>query len=381
MFSPLLIATIALCVLYLVLILYYFVGWLSLPKVVASDEGKKPFVSIIIPVRNESEHIKACLEAIFKQNYPKYLFEVIVVDDYSTDPTIRLAKEIDENSLLVLDLQQYLGNPGEYVPNKKKAISLGIKNAKGDLIITTDGDCIAGENWLSTMVSYYQSNNYKLITGPVMLKPAKNPFTWFQQLDVMTLAGITGATIRNGSPTMCNGANLMYSKATFHAVEGFKGNNDIPTGDDVFLMQKIEKRFPNSIGYVKSIDACVCTKPEATLAGFVSQRVRWASKSSGFGNGKIALVLYFAYFFNLFIFVNLIAILQPVEMSWLPLAVIGGTKIFVDFVFAIPVTVFFRKPALLLLLPIINVFHVIYIIIIGVLSLTGKYNWKERAIK
>jgi hypothetical protein len=92
-------------------------------------------------------------------------------------------------------------------------------------------------------------------------------------------------------------------------------------------------------------------------------------------------MLYFAYFFNLFIFVNLIAVLQPVKMSWLPLAVIGGTKIFADLLFTIPTTVFFRKPALLLLLPIIDVFHVIYVIIIGVLSLTGKYNWKERAIK
>lgn len=379
MFSPLLIITIVLCVLYLAMVLYYFTGWLRLPKAEAGD-AKKPFVSIIIPVRNESEHIKACLEAIFKQNYPKYLYEVIVVDDYSTDPTIRYAREIDESNLLVLDLQQYLGRPGEYVPNKKKAISLGIKNAKGDLIITTDGDCLAGENWLSTMVGFYQSNNYKLITGPVVLKPAKNPFAWFQQLDVMMLAGITGATIRNGAPTMCNGANLMYSKATFHAVEGFKGNNDIPTGDDVFLMQKVNARYPDGIGFVKNLDACVCTRPESSLSGFISQRVRWVSKSSGFSNAKVSLVLYFAYIFNLFVFINLLAVLQPVAMSWLPLAVIGGTKLFADLLFNIPITAFFRKMALLLLLPIINVFHIAYVIIIGVLSLTGKYTWKDRAI-
>jgi len=384
-FSPLLIVSIVFAALYLTLVMYFFVGWLRLKQSIDNGQqttGKDlPFVSIVIPTRNESENIKACLESIFKQNYPKDLFEVVMVDDYSTDPTLRFAREIEGENLTVLNLMQYLGNPGEYVPNKKKAIALGIKNAKGDLIITTDGDCTMNENWLSSMVSCYQQNEFKLLTGPVMMKPAYFPLQIFQQLDVMNLIGITGATLRNNFLTMCNGANLMYAKQTFHEVEGFKGNHDVPTGDDVFLMHKINERYPESVGFVKNYDACVFTKPERGLGKFILQRIRWISKSTGFSDFKVTMVLYFAYLFNIFIIVALCFTFPLSEFSWLPLAVVGGTELFADLLFNIPVTIFFRKWYMLLLLPIIEVFYVLYVIVIGPLSLTGRYRWKDRKIK
>lgn len=383
-FSPFLIITIFFSSLYFVMVMYFFIGWLRLKKPKPVNENAKaelPFVSIVIPTRNESESIKECLESIFIQNYPQHLFEVIVIDDYSTDPTLQLAREINQKNLVVLDLMKYLGNPGEYIPNKKKAIALGIKNAKGDLIITTDGDCVMNENWLSSMVNYYQQNDFKLLTGPVMMKPAYFPLQIFQQLDVMNLIGITGATIRNNFPIMCNGANLMYAKPTFLEVEGFKGNHDVPTGDDIFLMHKINERYPNSIGFVKSFDACVFTKPEKGLGKFVSQRVRWISKSTGFSNFKVTATLYFAYLFNALIIVALCFTFPLSELSWLPLAVVLGTKLFTDFLFNIPITIFFRKWYMLLLLPFTEVFHVLYVLLIGPLSLTGRYRWKDRLVK
>ena len=384
MMSPLLIIAITLAALYFVMVMYFFVGWLRLKKVDSANavaDIKLPFVSILIPVRNEEAHIKTCLEAVLKQQYPQHLFEVIVIDDYSTDNTLSIAREINQRNLLVLDLQQYLGKPGEYLPNKKKAIALGVKNARGSLILTTDGDSFMNEQWLRSMAEYYQANNFKLITGPIMIKPAKNPLTWFQQLDVMNMAGITGATIRNGFPTMCNGANLMYSKKVFAEVDGFKGNHDVPTGDDIFLMQKINEHYPNAIGFVKNFEACVFTKPEITFKGLTAQRVRWVSKSRQFSNWKSTLVLLFAYFFNLFIVVAALMAFQPEELSWLPVAVLGGTKLLADFIFDIPVTYFFRKMILLLLLPVIEIFHVFYVVVIGALSLSGRYRWKDRLIK
>jgi len=379
--SPLLIITIAFSALYFIMVMYFFAGWLRLKKAQPETQKGLPFVSVVIPTRNESGNIKACLESIFKQNYPKELFEVLVIDDYSTDPTIRFAREVEEKNLQVFDLQQYLGRPGEYVPNKKKAIALGVKNAQGELIITTDGDCLVGENWLRTMVNTFRQNKLKLLTGPVMMKPARFPLEIFQQLDVINLLGITGATIRNGNPVMCNGANLMYAKETFLEVEGFKGNHDVPTGDDIFLMKKITDTYPDGMGFAKDFEACVFTRPEKGLSSFLSQRVRWISKSTGFSDAKVTLQLIFAYCFNLLIIITALALLQPAEMNWLPLAVAGGTKLFADLVFNMALLVFFRKLILLLLFPVIDVFHVVYVVIIGVLSLTGKYRWKDRMIK
>ena len=173
----------------------------------------------------------------------------------------------------------------------------------------------------------------------------------------------------------------MYAKQTFHDVEGFKGNNDIPTGDDIFLMQKIHQRYPNSIGFVKNYEACVFTKPEKGIGRFISQRTRWISKSTGFNDFKITATLYFAYSFNLLIIVALCFAFPLSEFSWLPLAILVGTKLVVDFLFNIPVSVFFRKWYMLILLPITEVFYIIYVLLIGPLSLTGRYRWKDRLVK
>lgn len=338
------------------------------------------FVSIIVPVRNEAAHIQQCINAVLAQDYPQHLFEVIVIDDYSTDDTYTLAREIQHDNLLVLNLAKYFGDAAEKVPNKKKAITIGVKNAKGQLIVTTDGDCTMGESWLNTMVQYYLQHNYKFITGPVMLTPAKGLLGLFQQIDVINMLGITGGTIANGYPTMCNGANLLYEKKAFMEVDGYKGNTDIPTGDDIFLMQKLEMVFPKSIGFIKNSSACVYSTPEQTFTEFVAQRVRWTSKSTSFQKKSVTAILMFAYLFNLLILVFIPAAFEKIELAWLPLALAFGTKFIMDFAFNVAVTGFFKRRLLLLLLPVFEPLHIIYVVCIGVLGLSGKYTWKERKI-
>lgn len=382
---PFLLISIVFSFLYGWLIIYFLVGWIKLNRINKEGEARGtqnrlPFVSIIIPVRNESEYIQDCLKAVFAQNYPQHLYEVIVVDDYSTDPTLRLARELQRDNLLVLDLAKYFGDASERIPNKKKAITIGVKNAKGDLIVTTDGDCNMGENWLAAMVRYYQQHDYKFITGPVLLTPPRGILGLFQQLDVISMLGITGGTIANNYPTMCNGANLLYEKKAFLEVDGYKGNTDIPTGDDIFLMQKIEMAYPTAIGFAKDIEACVYSKPEYRFSDFVAQRVRWTSKSTAFQKKSVTGILTFAYLFNLFILIFIPISFQPLDMPWLPLAIAFGTKFFFDLVFNIPITGFFKRRILLPLLPLFEVFHILYVVCIGVLGLSGKYTWKERKI-
>lgn len=379
--SPFLIISIIFSVLYCWLILYFLIGWIKLNKEVERVKAKpQPFVSIIIPVRNEAAHIQDCINAVVGQNYPAHQYEIIVIDDYSTDETYALTTEIHRENLKVLSLAKYFGDAAEKVPNKKKAITIGVKNAKGQVIITTDGDCTMQENWLSTMVDAYQLQNFKFLTGPVLLSPAKGLLGLFQQIDVINMLGITGGTIANNYSTMCNGANLLYEKKAFLEVDGYKGNTDIPTGDDIFLMQKIEMAFPGSIGFVKNIDACVYSKPESTFADFVAQRVRWTSKSTAFQKRSVTAILMFAYLFNLLILIFIPIAFEKMEMAWLPLALAFGVKFVMDLTFNIPVTGFFKKRILLLLLPVFEPLHIIYIVCIGVLGLSGTYTWKERKI-
>ena len=383
----LLIASGAVAFVYCAMVLCFLIGWLSTKKFTAAENKTafKKSVTIIIPARNEEKNIAACLDSLFKQDYPKHLYEIIVVDDYSTDDTRKITRETSFPALRLFDLQQYLGNRGEKKPNKKEALSIGIKNAQGDLIVTTDGDTVRGEKWLSTLVSFYEQNQYKLITAPVVVNPAYTPLQMLQQADVISLMGITGATIHFKSPTMCSGANLLYAKETFHELEGFKGNNDVPSGDDIFLMQKVHAKYPDGIGFVKSFDATVFTRAESGLFSFISQRIRWASKSTGYATWWVKLMLLYAYLFNaatlgmaIWCGINFAYSLN-IETLF-PAFILLGAKLFIDLLLNIPLLFFFKKWWLIFVFPIIELLHILYILFVGLLSLSGRYRWRGRRV-
>ncbi len=102
---------------------------------------------------------------------------------------------------------------------KKKAIKAGIDQAKGQLIITTDADCLFDPTWLHTIASYYQQTGAKFIAAPVVIEGKDNLLNIFQSLDFLTLQGITGASVFKRAHSMCNGANLAYEKSAFERSE------------------------------------------------------------------------------------------------------------------------------------------------------------------
>lgn len=377
-----LIIALAVSLCYLALVLYFLTGWIRLEKNPgALLPGQVPSVSIVVPVRNEAERIAACLDALQSQDYPAGFYEIIVIDDFSTDGTLGILREYQAKGIKVFSLKDYLGYQWENTPNKKKAISLGIKNASGDLVVTTDGDTLSNTAWLRTLVSYYVSNDYKLVTAPVILKPARWPFEIFQQLDVFSLAGITGATLRNHQAVMCNGANMIYEKKTFQEVEGFKGNHDVPTGDDIFLMQKIWSRYPGKVAFLASVDATISAAPVNGIGGFVNQRTRWASKSVRYQGRLLPLILGLVYFY--FVGVVYLGISAAISPEWflIPFLAALGVKLVADLMFTFPVVVFFKKWYVAPLIPFASVFHLLYVLLIGPLSISGRYYWKDRRVR
>ncbi|MCS6819186.1 MAG: glycosyltransferase [Chitinophagales bacterium] len=371
---------------YLAVVLYFLIHWLKIKKFQPKSANYDMSVSVVVPVRNEEKHIKECIESLLNQNYAKDLYEVIVVDDYSVDNTRKIIREINHAGLRFFDLRNYLGERGEKKPNKKEAISIGIKNAQGNIIITTDGDCVRGENWLRTMISFFSTQTYKLITAPVLIKSTYSPISILQQADVMALMGITAASIKAGKPIMCNGANLMYAKDTFVELEGFKGNHDVASGDDIFLMQKVLQRYPNSVGFVKNIDTAVFTHPESSFFSLINQRIRWVGKSIRFGGPMVRFQLIFFYLYNLTIatasIYSLYQYITQRELKYLTLLTVAlGSKILIDLIFCLPVFSFFKKGWLVVLLPLIEPFHILYILLTGVLSLFGRYRWRGRFVK
>ncbi|HEU0065219.1 MAG TPA: glycosyltransferase, partial [Flavisolibacter sp.] len=278
-------------ILYTCLIFYYWYGWTAL-KNPTYHPGVKEFISIIIPVRNEENNIEALLESLKNQTYPASLFEIILVDDFSTDQTATLINNYRlDNSILI----QPADNNNS---SKKKAIAAGIQIARGKLIVTTDADCRPFPTWLDNLNTFYSVSNVEFIAAPVKMDYNNKLIEIFQALDFLTLQGITGASAYYNIHVMCNGANMAYSRKAFQEVNGYEGVDTIASGDDMFLMHKIKTKFPGKTGFIKSKDAIVSTNAIPRLTGFFSQRKRWASKAFVLKDSNLIIILCFIYLFN-----------------------------------------------------------------------------------
>src|SRR3989337_2831198 len=183
--------------------------------------------------------------------------------------------------------------------HKKLAIEKGIDVAAGELIITTDADCVFTPDWLSYIASYYIATGAKFIAAPVRIRTRYSFLSIFQSLDFLTLQGITGASVYKRFHTMCNGANLAYAKAVFYEVNGFNGIDTIASGDDMLLMYKIYKLYPERVFYLKNRQVVVTTNPVTTWKDFFNQRIRWASKATHYDDKKIFWILLLVYCINL----------------------------------------------------------------------------------
>lgn len=373
---------------YTVLMLYYWRGWLKLKIFNLSSPAPAPHtkVSVLIPARNEEKNITRCVKDALAQNYPSELFEVIVIDDFSEDKTVELLREIQSIHLRILQLKDFIQHEN-FNSFKKKALETGINNSKGDLMVATDADCTMGKNWLSTIVSFYEKEDVKFISGPVTITPIeisdKNSLLKkFQAVDLMGMVGMGAASLANNFPLMCNGANLAYEKKAFQEVGGFSGVDNIASGDDMLLMHKIAEKYPAKIGFIKSRDAMVYTLPQLAIKDFFNQRIRWASKSTAYKNRNITLILSLVFLFNFFILMNLLLwIISGLHFKQLFFIQLGLKLIF-DFLFLTSLNKFFRIKNLFWLFLHSQILHIFYIALVGIAGIfVSRYDWKGRKVK
>ena len=383
--------------LYILLILYYWRSWVSIPEYnVKSQKSKvKTRISVIIPARNEEENIAACLDSVCDQTYPSALFEVLVVDDHSTDNTAAIVQSYENKNVELISLRDFVQD--ELNSYKKKAIEVAIAQSTGELIVCTDADCIVSQNWLQTIAAFYEQYQPQFIAAPVAFLPSptgEGPgvrfIAIFQALDFMTLQGITGASVHKKIHSMCNGANLAYTKKAFEAVGGFTGIDSIASGDDMLLMHKIYTHWPDKVMFLKSKEAIVQTAPVHSIGEFFNQRIRWASKADKYDDKRIFAVLLLVYLVNvLMLLLPFVRLVHPENLSiinyplsitdlWLLLLLL---KTITEMIFLMPVSKFFGKRNLLWAFPLMQPFHILYTVIAGWLGKFGSYKWKGRNVK
>ena len=341
-----------------------------------SKPGKTK-VSVIIPVRNESDNIIKCLNCLAVQDYPKNLFEIIICDDSSTDNTVDLVNDFirkhpyNKIKLIELALKKII--------YKKQAVTEAVAAADGELIITTDGDCSMGEKWVSEIVGLYEEKKYFFIAGPVIFQDERNSFTDLQSLEFMSLVATGLGSVAGNFPVMCNGANLAYSRKAFLEVSGYSGNTEYVSGDDIFLLQKIKAKYPGRIGVIKSENAIVYTPAQKDMKSLISQRLRWVSKSRGYRSFPALITSVAVYLMNLLILITAVVSFFS-GSAFVFFIILITTKLFCDLPVLVNMTAFARRTKLLVYYLPLQVLYIIYVVLIGVAGNFVRYQWRGRKI-
>lgn len=265
---------------YIYMLMLIYMGLRSL-KIFRPLSTGHTFASIILACRNEQQNLPLLLNDIAAQFYPDNLFEVIIVDDNSQDNTFEIASGYSGIKNLTV-----IKNRGK---GKKEAIRTGISISSGSLIITTDGDCSMGENWLGTIITFYENTLADIIVCPVKLECGKGFFGRFQELEFLSLQGVTAGSILSGNSTMCNGANLAFKRDAYLINQGDL-HPELSSGDDVFLLHSIKKRELSRIEWLEATESIVTTFSLNDAGRFLKQRRRWISKVTAYNDSFTILL-------------------------------------------------------------------------------------------
>ena len=352
--------------LYVVLIGSLFYGFQKMKPFASDEVVPKTSFSIVVPFRNEAENLPKLLHTISLLDYPKDLFEVILVDDESDDNyTITNC----EFSVSVIMNIRKSNSP------KKDAIETAIDVAKHDWIITTDADCLVQKNWLATIDAYIQNEEKRIVAAGVCYLPQKGFLHAFQNLDFMSLQGATIGSFGLDKPFMCNGANFAYEKKFFLELNGFEGNSNMASGDDVFLLQKAVLKDKNVVGFCLNNESVVATHSENSWNDLFQQRMRWAAKSTGYSSwfGKLTALIVFSTNVT-WIAVFVLWLLGNLNQNWFALFV--ALKFIVDLVLLQKTASFFRTKLQWLFLA--SLLYPFFSSAVAVYSLFGKFTWKGR---
>ena len=344
--------------------------------------------SIIVPFRNEEKQLPQLLKSFQEQQYPTSHYELLLVDDQSTDHSATIVQQfIQAHPPIKIRL---ISNNRQTNSPKKDALQIAIHQAHHNWIVTTDADCITPPYWLETLSTFIQKHQPAMVVGPIMLgvAPIKNHFlSQFEVLDILSLQGVTMGAFGLGKPLMNNGAHLAFTQEGFKAVQGYKGNDHLASGDDHFLLEKFLKWQPNKVQYLKAQQAIITTAPQNSWTQLFGQRKRWAAKASAFNNPLTKLLALLIFLTNLqLIGLVLYTFIQIVLSGDFPnylhfLLPISAGKIVVDILFFNTANTFFNKRLHLLWQIVCGLFYPWFTTTVAIASFFGNYTWKERRFK
>lgn len=352
---------------YFAILLFLISGFLRIKNTTTEFQPK---VSVVVAARNEEHNLKNCLNSLLSQTYPKKLTQLIVIDDRSTDDTPNIIKrfngEPNVDTIKISDFQKG-------VSPKKAALNEGITRAKGELILTTDADCIPPHDWLTQTAALFH-DDIGLVAGPAPFSEGNSLWSKLLCLDNFATAFVAAGAAGWNIGVTCTGRNLAYRKSVFEQVHGFEQINHSLSGDDDLFLQTVKKQTNWRINYSLNPSTAVTSASVETFSGYISQRRRHVSASKHYSKPIQANYILFN-LANLVLFGFIILSMFYQEYLFLA-AHLFVIKLSLDFLGLYLIVKKFDKQHLLYFFPLWEIFFLINQAVISPLGLVGKVKWK-----
>ena len=333
-------------------------------------------ISVVVAARNEEKDIEKCLLSLLKQTYPTNRYEIIIVDDGSTDKTASIVKSFSER-FANIHLLSLMFDSEHKIGRKPIALAKGIAQASGEIILTTDADCIVPPQWIEIMVNHFEEG-VVFVAGPVAERDSNTFFAKMEQLEFLGLITTAAGLIGSGRPIICNGANLAYRKDAFIAIDGF--NTESSSNDDESLMNKIVHRKIGNVVFAPEADGVVTTNSSNTISTFFRQRIRWANKRGHYEDKSILFTLVGLYIFFASMLLTMVLLFREPQLIQLFTVAFGG-KILVDYFTLRSGARLFRQRIPIFHFLIAEFLQVPYIVIAAAIGQIASMQWKGRTIR
>ncbi len=352
--------------LYLVVTAAFAVGLLRMSP---TRTREQPFVSVTVAARNEEAYIGNCLKSLVNQSYPTDLYEIIVVDDDSTDGTREIAESFDQVRCLAPSPEF------SAFAAKKRPMATAIAGARGDIILTTDADCTVPGTWVETMVSHFPPD-VSVVAGYSQMAPGGSGLIHrFQAFDLYALLSAAAGAMGIGTAWAATGQNLAYRRELYDRIDGFSRIADRPSGDDVLLLQ-LFRRAGARASFCLDVGGHVTTWRSESLPGLLNQRKRWATNATA----QFRLnPLFFVYILSVFVLSALpfLSLLLGEPFASLCIAAWSARALVDGLVIGLASRRLDTSPKLMFF-PVWLLLQIPYVLIVGLGGSVLGFNWKDR---
>ncbi len=234
-------------------------------------------ISVVIAAKNEATNISNLISSLSNQSYSKDNFEVVIVDDNSTDNTFTVVKE----TIKEFDNFRVIKAENKLFKGKRGALDIGIKATTNPYILITDADCEPEKEWINSFANGFEQNDFLFGIAPYS---ATNSITnLIARFENLRANIIVFAFAKRGMPYSTSARSLGFSKEAFNKIEGYKNTTETLSGDDDLLLREAIKSKLR-IGIVSNSDAFVFSHTKEKISDYINQKSRHTSTSIHYSN-------------------------------------------------------------------------------------------------